>query len=238
MQPILLLTRPTLASDRFLAAINAEGNEAAAEISPLIDIQPIAAVRDGPAVSGVILTSENGATVAGRMGFPAGLVAYCVGDRTAEVAEQAGFRAVSAGGDADSLIGLILSRADSSPLIHLRGEQARGDIAARLGAAGVPCRDRIVYRQIERLLTASAKAALASLAPVVLPLFSPRTALILAAQGPFAAPIHLVAISAAVAAQISGLDPATVDISERPDGPAMVAATLSRLRALSASRSA
>ncbi len=233
MTATLLLTRPAAASARFLAEVEgALGRSVPAIISPLIEIAPIACHWDGTAVAGLILTSENGAMAAGAMGFPPGLTAYAVGDRTAQAARAAGFTPVTADGDAGRLIALILSKGDKGPLLHLRGEHARGDIAARLTDAGVTCSEKVVYRQHETRLTPEAEKLLRGTKPVVLPLFSPRTGTIFANQWVFSAPLHVVTLSKAIAAAVKPLPVATLICAKRADRDAMLAPTLSALRAL------
>jgi uroporphyrinogen-III synthase len=235
VQPILLVTRPAGSAARFLAAL---GRDIPAVISPLLDIVPLATPPITAPVAALILTSEHAATVAAGMGFPAGLTAYVVGPQTARAARAAGFGPISADGDAETLVSLILHHRPTGPLLHLHGEHTRGDIARRLHDAGLTCLEQTVYRQVELPLSDAAKAALAGPLPVLAPLFSPRTAAILADQGPFLAPLHVIAISPAILDPIAPLSPATVTVAERPDSAAMVAATLSRLRALVADPSA
>ncbi len=239
MTATLLLTRPESSSLRFLAEVEgAVGHRVSAVVSPMITIVPMAKVWDGGSVTGVVLSSEFGAMMAGQMGFPAGLTAFCVGDRTAQAARAAGFAAVSASGDAGDLVRLILDQRTQGPLVHLRGEHVRGDVALRLNEAGVPCLERIVYGQTEAALSLEALALLGGPDPVVAPLFSPRTVTILAGQGPFRARLHVIAISDAVAKVADELPVASLDLAARPDGPAMVAATADRLRRLGAGPSA
>lgn len=228
MQPILLVTRPAQSAVRFLAAL---GREVPAVISPLLDIVPLAPSPVKGAVDALILTSEHAAAAALQMGFAAGMTAYVVGSQTARAAEAAGFRALSADGDADRLVALIAAQRPTGTLLHLHGEHTHGDIAQRLRDAGLNCLEQTVYRQVERPLSDAAKVALAGRIPVLAPLFSPRTAAILAAQGPFPAPLHIIAISPAILDRIAPLSPVTVTMAANPDSAAMVAATLSRLRA-------
>ena len=228
--PILLLTRPAAAAARFLAAVRAAGAGARAIISPLIELEFLVPDLPEIAVSGLILTSENGATGAGRLGLAAGTRAFCVGDQTARAARRAGFQAISAGGDADALVALILARAEVGPLLHLRGEHARGDVATRLSALGVPTRDITAYRQNRLPLTPDAQLALAGEEGIVAPLFSPRTASIMADSGPFRAPLTVVAISAAVADASAALAPRDVILAPRSDGVAMLRATIAALQ--------
>ncbi|MCX7301667.1 MAG: uroporphyrinogen-III synthase [Rhodobacterales bacterium] len=239
MTATLLLTRPESSSLRFLSEVEeAIGQRVRAVVSPMIAIVPMLMVWDGGPVKGVVLSSEFGAQTAGQMGFPAGLTAFCVGDRTAQAAEAAGFAAVSASGDADDLVRLILDQRMEGPLVHLRGEHARGNIALRLNEAGVPCAERVVYAQTKAALSPEALALLSGPNPVVAPLFSPRTVTIFQGQGPFHACLHVIAISDAVAKAADSLKIATLDLAARPDGPSMVAATVNRLRGLSVGPSA
>lgn len=84
--------------------------------------------------------------------------------------------------------------------MHLHGEHTRGDVAARLRAAGLAVEARMVYRQVELPLSDTAHALLQGEAPVILPLFSPRSARLLAGQiEPPRAPCRIVAISTATA---------------------------------------
>jgi uroporphyrinogen-III synthase len=225
---ILLLTRPAAASARTRAEIARLRPDTQVVISPAMEIVPVPAMV-GEFPAGLILTSENGAEVAGQVGLPPGMVAWCVGTRTAEVAEAAGFAAVNAEGDAEVLLRAILSAPDAGPLLHLRGEHARGDIAPRLRAAGRMAHDLVVYRQEEQPLSAEAKAILGGATRVVLPLYSPRTAAIVAEQGPFSAPLHVIAISAAAARAAERLEPERISQIDNPDGQSMLSAIVDSL---------
>lgn len=225
---ILLLTRPAAASARTKADIARLRPGVRIVVSPVMEIVQVPFAPD--VVPGeLILTSENGAEVAGRLGLPAGLRAWCVGARTAEVAAAAGFDAISADGDAEALIRLILSAPEGGPLLHLRGEHARGDIAPRLRAAGRDARDAVVYAQEERALSGEALAVLGGAERVVLPLYSPRSAAILAQQGPFEAPLRVIAISRAAARAGEGLGVADISLIDNPDGQYMLSAIVDSL---------
>ncbi|NBZ86709.1 uroporphyrinogen-III synthase [Stagnihabitans tardus] len=214
---LILLTRPAPQSERFAAALGLD-----CLISPLI--APRFLFPAIPPHEALILTSETGALAARGL---APCRAFCVGDRTAATARALGFDATSASGDAEALIALILS-APVAPLLHLRGREARGEIAARLTAAGVPTAEALAYAQEEQDLTAEAQAALRGQTPVIAPLFSPRSAQILAAEAKrigATAPLRVVAMSQAVAQAARSLDPSAL-IAARPDGDSMLEATL------------
>lgn len=228
MMPILLLTRPAAASARTRAAVELARPGAVVVESPVMEIARVPFVME-ERPGGLILTSENGAEVAAGLGLPEGTVAWCVGERTAEVARAAGLRDISADGDAEALLRMILSEPEAGPLLHLRGEHARGDIVPRLRAAGRAARAVVVYRQVELALTAEARDALGGSGPVVVPLYSPRSAVILARQRPFVAPLRVVAMSGAVARAATELGPESVVQIDNPDGRAMLSAILDLL---------
>lgn len=228
LAPILLLTRPEAAARRFLAQLELPVQTL---IAPLLRIDLLDPGLVGAGLTGLVLSSENGARAAGRIaGLPA--LAYCVGERTAEAAREAGFAPVCAYGDAKALIALILAQHETGPLLHIRGEHVRGNVSKRLNAACVPTQELVGYRQQSLPLSPQAVDVLAGARPVILPLFSPRTVTILAEAGPFTAPLHVVPISAAVAELARGLRPQSMLQAESPDAMAMVRAVRASLSAV------
>ncbi len=222
----VLLTRPADQAARFAQELAIRfGSRLHPVISPLM--RPAFLTPDLPEApfAALILTSETGVEAAMHL-RAAGRVlparAICVGDRTARAAETAGFAATSARGDAEALLALVLASDDPGPFLHLRGRDARGDIVPRLVAKGRQAQAAIVYEQVAQPLTDAAVAVLAGHGPVVVPLFSPRTASLLADQGPFSAPLLVAAISAAAATKAAVLSPARMVTSARPDGDAML----------------
>lgn len=216
----LLLTRPLAQSQAFLSDLSqALGAPPPAVISPLTETTPTGATI--PAEGVLILTSGRAADAAGVA--LAGRLAYCVGDRTAEIARQAGATAISASGDAEALIARILADRPG-PMVHLRGTYTATDIAARLAAQGIACKEVIVYRTDDLPLTGEARTLLSGTGPVLAPVFSPRSASLLAAAvGPTLARLTVAAIGPAAAAPLAAANPAVAD---RPDGGAMLALTL------------
>lgn len=173
----------------------------------------------------LILTSETGVEAAVRLRDAGNVLpdrAICVGDRTAAAAREAGMDAQSAQGDAEALIELVMSAEDTGPYLHLRGREARGDIAPRLAARGRTAESVIVYEQVSEKLTEEAMDTLSGDDPVLIPLFSPRSSLLLAQQGHFQAPLFVIAMSPAVAAAALDLAPARVEVAARTDSLAVL----------------
>jgi uroporphyrinogen-III synthase len=173
----VLVTRPAPQAGRFVDAVIARyGPRALPIVTPLLEPRFLDTRLPTGVFGAVILTSETGVLAAARVMGSLPRRAFCVGDRTARVARQAGFDAISADGDADRLFTLLCQHPQAAPFLHLRGREARGDLVARLVQAGLPCADLMVYAQEPRTLTDAAKTALQAPHPVVVPLFSPRSA--------------------------------------------------------------
>lgn len=180
-QPTLLLTRPEADSRRFAALLP----DWPALIAPILRIVQVPHdVERLRAARGLVFTSANAIPAAGP---GRGRLAICVGSRTGEMARQAGFTVQEGNGFAESLLPLIASAGDA--LIHPHGRH----LARELPVPGM-----IVYDQLSLKLNDLAQDLLAGSGPVVVPLFSPRSARILSEQTLQArAPLWLVAISRA-----------------------------------------
>lgn len=215
----ILLTRPLEASRDLQARLQGDGITAPIVISPVLRIAPCdAEIPD--AMRGAIFTSKNGvAAVPGRE-----LPAWCVGTATAEAAKAKGWQAIAAEGEAESLLRRIMADAPEGPLVHFRGEHMRVDVAARLREMGIAAEDRVAYRQEAEPLSAEALELLGREKPVILPLFSPRSAAQVVEAGPFRAPLWIVAISEAVTREAAPLAAKALVVTEVPDGEMMIAA--------------
>lgn len=212
----LVLTRPDRQSRRFAAEL---GLDLPVEIAPVMEIVLSDAGPLGDA-RGVIFTSENGVRAAVASGLRAG-EAHCVGANTARAAREAGFKVRQTGRTADELVAALLAAEDvTGPLLHLSGEHTRGEVAERLSAAGLPTEARVVYRQDERALPQALVARLRDGAPVLLPLFSPRSAALVSAQVGRAPGAAVICLSDAVRAACT-LEAETVETCAAPTGDAM-----------------
>lgn len=219
MKPVILLTRPDAAARPFADALRVRLGAVRIVHSPLLRIEWLATglPRGVP-----IFTSPRGVEGFLRSGGKAGGPCWCVGDATAEAATEAGFAARSASGDAKALIAVILESGDTGPFVHVRGRHAIADLAAILSEAGRETRAAVVYDQVAEPLTQGARALLQGEAPVVLPLFSPRTARLFARECPADAPLFIALMSGAVRDALGDVGACALSIAARPDADAML----------------
>lgn len=206
----VLITRPEPQASRFASALRDRyADRVDPVLTPLLQPEFLAPDLRGVTPRAVILTSETGArAAAGIAGLPAR--AFCVGDRTAEVATELGFQAQSAEGDAGDLFRLLLANPDQAPFLHLRGRDTRGDLVARLKGAGLMASDAVVYAQQPVALSQDAIKVLSAEGPVLVPLFSPRSAALFRAalhgatvDETVLSRLRIIAFSAAVAESFS-----------------------------------
>jgi uroporphyrinogen-III synthase len=225
--PAFLLTRPMAQSRCFAEQLRAGLGALDVVISPLMAPEFLPFELPDHDLAAVIFTSATAVDAVVRAGTAPRLprLAWCVGDRTAAVARDAGFNARSADGDAEALIAAIRADPPPGPLLHLRGEEARGDIAPRLTAAGIATASCVLYRQVPQRLNQQALALLAQPRLVVLPLFSPRTARLCAealAGIDLAAHLVTAALSPAVDAAAAGLSARQRLTAPQPNAKSLV----------------
>ncbi|MGR3506608.1 MAG: uroporphyrinogen-III synthase [Paracoccaceae bacterium] len=215
-RPVILLTRPEASSRRMAGILFARfGDRAGICISPLMEIRLDPRLPSLDGIKTLIFTSANGVAAYVAANGPMSLACYTVGEATAQAARDAGLRAISAGGNAEALIARILEDDVTGPMLHLRGTHARGEVAERLSALGCPVSQAIVYTQNAIPLSEEARDLLGGDGPVILPVFSPRSATLLG-SGPVRAKLYIVAMSDAVAASLH-LNVESCVIAAKPD---------------------
>ncbi len=211
------MTRPRAASERFVAQLPTRIRSQVEVIySPILKIKPLPISVDTNGVRGLIFTSANGVNAAVSLGLARDMPAFCVGPATTGTAKGAGWDAQMVGATAEELVAHLLKHRPESPLLHLRGEHSRGNIAIRLTESGLTVREQSVYQQHLLPLTPEAAAVADADIPVVAPLFSPRTARQFADIWTGSAPLWLVAISQATAEPLYSLDYAHLKIVNEP----------------------
>lgn len=219
--PAILLTRPAPASARFAQDLRARLGDVRIVTSPLlrIDWRTPDLPRAEP-----IFTSRNGVEGFLRAGGRGDGRCWCVGEATAQAAQKAGFQARPGPGDAAALVRAILTSGAPGPFVHIRGTHITGDLSGPLRAAGLTVDEAVVYDQIAEDLNSAAKTLLGGEISVVLPLFSPRTAVQFTRTYGGTAPLFVAAMSPAVKAALDQLPVTRIVVAGRPDAPAMIEA--------------
>lgn len=199
--------------------------------SPLLEISFLPVTEPPDVFETLLFTSENGVMALAAAGaLRSGQTALCVGQRTAEAAQAAGLEATSANGAAVDLIQLALSA--PGPFVHVRGVHTRGDVAQMLNAAGHPCRELVVYDQIERSLSVPATHTFSIGQPCLVPLFSPRTAALFLKAQPEAPSAHLICLSPAITEVVAAGRYGSLSTSRSPTAEALMSELSSRLTAI------
>ncbi|MFP7569324.1 uroporphyrinogen-III synthase [Marivita sp. S2033] len=222
-RPLLLLTRPKAASDAFWAALP-EPIRAAVDvmINPLLSIEVTGPLPSFDGINGLIFTSSNALHAFDALGgLPLKVPAIAVAEGTASALKAFGFQVDVAGGNADRLVHYVLDRGYPGPLLHLRGENAIGDIAQRLTEKGVPTYESVLYKQRLEPLEPAVKDALSQDRPVIAPVFSPRTAEQLGRESERISAIRFAAISQAVADALPVGSAARTQVAKTPNRDGM-----------------
>jgi uroporphyrinogen-III synthase len=226
--PRLVLTRAEPDSRRFLGRIH-DHLPVAAIFSPVFQIVPLQVRMEG-VPDHVVFTSVQGVAAAARFDLSSAR-AWCVGPATTHAARLAGFDAADGGGDVERLTQTLRQARPAGTILHLHGKHVAGDLVGALTRAGLKAQGLACYDQQINPPRPALISAVQGTSPLVFPLFSPRSALILAGlDGP--APRHVVAMSQRVADAAIDFDVETVNVAEAPTEESMLFATLARLRAL------
>ena len=216
--PVLLMTRPEPESRAFAKTLEGAFDLV---ISPLFEVRIADSLPALPKNSGVIFTSANGVRAWQALGGGLRHPCYAVGEATGRAARDAGFDPICANGSAADLIATIIRSAPTLSLVHARGQHARGDVANALGLAGIETHEAVVYDQTAVAISSQARQVLKGDRPVIVPLFSPRTAAMFWQQGVIRAPVAIVAMSDAVAREIDASPPNLVEVLPQPSAEFM-----------------
>lgn len=232
-QPLIpvLITRAAPQAQRFAQSLRAAlPDRLQLVIAPLMQAEFLNPPLPRLAFGAVILTSETGAAAAGRLiaqGHVLPKRTFCVGDRTAEAAISAGLEPLSAGGAAADLLALILSHPDPGAMLYLHGEDRAADLAQALRAQRL-VHSVVAYRQTPCPLTPEAMTLLGQDGLVIAPIFSPRSARLLAQALPKALSAQLIPVTISENAT-RALPPDLAEIAQTaaaPDAKAVLEAVI------------
>ena len=232
-RPLALVTRPQPDARRLADALLEIDVESL--IAPVLEILPVPDVHpDLEGVTGLLFTSANGVRAFAVKETARHLPVFAVGDRTAAMAREAGFRQVlSAGGDVEDLARLVAREREGQEgaLLHVAGKESAGDLAGLLTRSGFPVRRQVLYRAMPvEALAEDAVIALQQRRIDLAPFLSPRTAKVfvnLAAgrglQSDLGA-VTAVCLSQAVERELDGSNWKSVIVAPEPTLTALISA--------------
>lgn len=224
-RPTLLLSRPRAESRAFAAAFRARhGADWPVIVAPVLELAPTGAVVPGFDIA--IFTSRHAVAALAPGG---GRRAYCVGARTAEAARAAGFSVQAGAGTAADLLDLIRAERPAGRLLHARGDTVAVPLAEQLTLAGLETQEAVVYHQQPQPFAPDLLDRINAAGRLVAPVFSPRSAQLLAQRlAGLRLKLSVAAISPAVARAAQALHPDRIAVAPQPDR-AGVEAAVSRL---------
>lgn len=230
----VLVTRPRAQAESFARKLTARfGSRVRPVVAPLMAPEFLSPPMPNGPFAAVIFTSAQGVEGAVRLRANLPRLAYCVGRATAAAAAAAGFDAKSSDGDVSDLAATLVSGPEMGRFLYLRGVDTAGDLENKLISNNISVLSLQVYLQRSLPLEGESLLLLRHPGPVILPLFSPRSALIFRDARPAdaRADLRIVAMSEAVATAASGIPHSALIIAARPDADAMLDAVESLLAA-------
>ncbi len=223
MPPLILITRPQEGSEAFAAELRAHlGPAAAICVAPLMRIDPADDLPDLAPYRTLIFTSAHGVSAFARATPRRDFTCYTVGDATAAAARQAGFDPITGPGNGRALAAQIRQDAPGQPCLYLRGDHVAFDMARALGSAGIETHQATVYRQVPCPLPPEARVLVEQADPLIVPVFSARSAQLLLDALPIDASLHIGAISDAAARAIPRDRAAVIRVAGATDRSAML----------------
>ena len=225
MAPTVLITRPEDSGIALAEELRGRwGCGVDIILSPMLQICWQGDLPDLAGVGGLIFTSRHGVEAFARLTDRRDIPCFAVGPASARRARAEGFETRQADGDADALVSEVLDHPPRGDCLHIRGVHVAGDVAGQLNRAGRPTREAILYDQVSHPLTAPAKECLRRETPVILPLYSPRSAALFFDGRPIRAPLFVAAISANVADRVPAAVPSRLVTARKPETGAMLEA--------------
>lgn len=226
----ILVTRSEPGASETASRLRQGGFEPVVE--SLFAIAPIDV--EAPAYDALAFTSANGVRRFSILSPRRDAPVFCVGERTALEAREAGYQNVRSAGAAVGELSALIQRnlTTDMRLLHAGNEDTRGDLSGRLKSAGFQASFLPIFRAVPvetpGPLLAAHLAGQANFDAIMI--HSPRAASILAgfaAGTTLHAPLAVAAISIAAAEPLTGFAD-RIEIAATPDGPALFSA-LARL---------
>jgi uroporphyrinogen-III synthase len=227
---ILLLTRPLGGNERFCLKIKHLLYSCEILDNPIQRIDFLPSLSKVNKNSVLIFTSANGLRAAKKHNL-INKKCFVVGANTKKIAVSFGYDVLGFSKDQENLLKLIKSKKPTESMVHIRGKHTVGNLCDALKRNQFSCLDIIGYNQEPLKIKKQNLQKIQSGRPVVLPIFSPRSAELLQSNLDLTG-FNVIAISEAVAKIVTGVELGELVISKKPDLNSMQEATLAILRRL------
>lgn len=222
--PHILLTRPQAQAHQFADELIEQGVQPDhITIDAIMKIAPVEAPCDVAAYRGLIITSANALLYLPVALRGSQLPCYCVGGATSQAARALGLNAYHLADTARALCDALPTACQDGPLLHLRGTHTTLDMAEHFRSAPLSVENLVIYEQIAVPLRAETLNNLRHSSPVILPVFSARSAKLLGRLPLDWRPHQAVALSPAIAALCQEAGFGQVTTATRPNRKAMAA---------------
>ena len=227
---ILLLTRPLGGNERFCLKIKHLLYSCEILDNPIQKIDFLPSLSKVNKNSVLIFTSANGLRVAKKHNL-INKKCFVVGANTKKIAVSFGYDVLGFSKDQENLLKLIKSKKPTESMVHIRGKHTVGNLCNALKRNQFSCLDIIGYNQEPLKIKKQNLQKIHSGRPVILPIFSSRSAELLQSNLDLTG-FNVIAISEAVAKIVTGVELGELVISKKPDLNSMQEATLAILRRL------
>ena len=227
---ILLLTRPLGGNERFCLKIKHLLYSCEILDNPIQRIDFLPSLSKVNKNSVLIFTSANGLRAAKKHNL-INKKCFVVGANTKKIAVSFGYDVLGFSKDQENLLKLIKSKKPTESMVHIRGKHTVGNLCDALKRNQFSCLDIIGYNQEPLKIKKQNLQKIHSGRPVILPIFSSRSAELLQSNLDLTG-FNVIAISEAVAKIVTGVELGALVISKKPDLNSMQEATLAILRRL------
>ena len=227
---ILLLTRPLDGNERFCLKIKHLLYNCEILDNPIQKIDFLPSLGKVNKNSVLIFTSANGLRAAKKHNL-INKKCFVVGANTKKIAVSFGYDVLGFSKDQENLLKLIKSKKPTESMVHIRGKHTVGNLCDALKRNQFSCLDIIGYNQEPLKIKKQNLQKIHSGRPVILPIFSSRSAELLQSNLDLTG-FNVIAISEAVAKIVTGVELGELVISKKPDLNSMQEATLAILRRL------
>ena len=227
---ILLLTRPLDGNERFCLKIKDLLYSCEILDNPIQKIDFLPSLSKVNKNSVLIFTSANGLRAAKKHNL-INKKCFVVGANTKKIAVTFGYDVLGFSKDQENLLKLIKSKKPTESMVHIRGKHTVGNLCDALKRNQFSCLDIIGYNQEPLKIKKQNLQKIHSGRPVILPIFSSRSAELLQSNLDLTG-FNVIAISEAVAKIVTGVELGELVISKKPDLNSMQEATLAILRRL------